>query len=209
MGLGLMELMMIFFAALAAFVLYQLYNVLGRRTGHMGQDSDGQARPAMAAGLSVLKETGPKPVSAVPGVEALKAQDPGFEEAQFLETASKTYESIVAAFFRSDKEALRPLVTDPVFAAYEPVIEGRVSDKVAENVSFVAPPRADLEHAEIQHDMARVRVRFLAEMAVKPADAEADTAAETRRTAEIWTFTRKVKAKDANWLLTEVKEAVA
>lgn len=204
-----MELMMIFFAALAAFVLYQLYNVLGRRTGHMGQEADGSAKPASSAGLSVLKDSAPRLVSTIPGVETLKSQDPGFEEAQFLETAAKSYESIVSAFFSSDKDALRPLVTDPVYAAYEPVIEGRVSENVSEQVSFVSPPRADLEHAEIQDDMARVRVRFLAEMVVKSANIEADVAGDTRRTAEIWTFTRKVKAKDANWLLTEVKEAVA
>jgi predicted lipid-binding transport protein (Tim44 family) len=204
-----MELMMIFFAALAAFVLYQLYNVLGRRTGHMGQEADGSAKPAMAAGLSVMRESGPKVVSAVPGVEALKTQDPGFEEGPFLETAAKTYESIVSAFFRSDKDSLRPLVTDSVFAAYEPVIEGRISDNLTEEVNFIAPPRADLEHAEVLDDVARVRVRFLAEMAVKPLGHDQDTSPETRRTAEIWTFTRKVKAKEANWLLTEVKEAVA
>jgi predicted lipid-binding transport protein (Tim44 family) len=76
-------------------------------------------------------------------------------------------------------------------------------------VEFFHPPRADLEKAEVvQGDLARITVRFLAEFRSRTKGPEGE-GVEDRRTAELWTFERRLKSRDPNWLLVHVDAAEA
>jgi predicted lipid-binding transport protein (Tim44 family) len=201
-------LQLIIFAALAAVVLYQLYSVLGRRVGRQPED---QAQPQGVGGPvpppAPLEDLSSGGVS-LSGLAALKARDPGFELPQFLSGAKGAYETIVRAFASGDRAALTSLLSPGVFKAFDGEIAAREAGGRSETVEFLHPPRADLDKAEVQGDLAQMTVRFLAEFRSRTKGPEGE-GVDDRRTAELWTFERNLKSRDPNWTLVHVDAAEA
>jgi len=198
---------LVVFGILAVAVLYQLYAVLGRRVGRQPTDRP-EAAPKLRPGFARLRPE-PKTDVVVPeGVGALRARDPSFDPAKFLTNARAAYETIVRAFIGGDRSALRPLVDDVVFDAFDAAIKQREAANRTESMEFLQPVRADLESAGVEGDLARTKVRFLAEFRTRTKDS-AGEAVDDRRTAEVWTFERMFNSRDPKWLLTRVDAAEA
>jgi predicted lipid-binding transport protein (Tim44 family) len=202
----LLELLI--FAALAAVVLYQLYAVLGRRVGRQPED----ATPLPVAGRSEDVDGRQREAEGVitpaSGLAALRTRDPNFDPARFLQGARSAYEMIVSAFASADRETLRRLVAPSIFTGFEKAISAREAEGRTETVEFRQAPRADLESAEAEGDVARARVRFLAEFRSRSKGPEGE-AVDDKRTAEVWTFERRFSNRDPNWTLVRVDAAEA
>jgi predicted lipid-binding transport protein (Tim44 family) len=93
-------------------------------------------------------------------------------------------------------------------AGFDKALTARDAEGRTETVEFTHPPRADLDSGEVTGDVARVRVRFLAEFRSRTKGPEGE-AVDDRRTAELWTFERKLSSRDPNWTLVRVDEANA
>lgn len=199
---------LIIFAGLAAIVLYQLYSVLGRRVGRQPEDTPATdalpTRPAAA-------DRGPEALDdgvALSGLAAVRARDPSFDPSRFLGGARGAYEMVVRAFAAGDRTTLNNLLSPQVMSSFDAAIATRDAEGRTETVEFLHAPRADLERAEVQGDIARVLVRFLAEFRSRSKGPEGE-AVDDRRTAEIWTFERNLKSRDPNWTLVHVDAAEA
>lgn len=202
--------MIVVLAIGAAFVLFMLYSVLGKRVGRQPTDDpelqpirrkpDGQAEPDLGPRLD-LGET-------VHGAAAIRARDPNFDPADFLEGARAAYATIVRAFAAADRAALSPLLASDVMASFEEAMAQREAEGRTEQVEFLHPPRADLDELDLDGDTARARVRFLGELRTRSKGPEGE-AVDDRRTAELWTFERQVTATDPNWTLVRVEAAQA
>jgi predicted lipid-binding transport protein (Tim44 family) len=199
---------LVIFAALAAIVLFNLYAVLGRRVGRQPNEATerGGAR-VPEAGEPRRLDHRLEPAAAT-GLEALRGKDPSFDLGKFLSGARSAYETIVLAFARGDRDALRRLTTPVVYDAFERAIRQREVENRSHAVEFLQPPRADLEAVDLAGDLARLKVRFLAEFRSRTRDA-AGEAVDDRRTAEIWTFERPLQSRDPNWTLARVDAAQA
>ena len=203
---------LIIFAGLAAIVLYQLYAVLGRRVGRQPEDSPAVPTTATAVdrgpdapALTADDDDG----VALTGLAAVKAKDPSFDVSRFLGGAKTAYEMIVTAFAAGDRAKLRDLLAPPVMAGFDTAIAAREAESRTETVEFLHPPRADLEKVEVVGaDVARVTVRFLAEFRSRTKGPEGE-GVDDRRTAELWTFERRLKSRDPNWMLIHVDAAEA
>ena len=197
---------LVILAALAGVVLFLLYSVLGKRVGRMPEDA-----PALAAGADPVRRTGqPAAEDAAPltGLAALKAGDPAFEVAKFLEGARSAYETIVRAFVGGDRVQLTKLLSADMMATFETAIAAREAEGRTETVEFQGQPRADLEGIDVTEDKARARVRFLGEYRSRTKGPEGE-GVDDRRTAEIWTFERPINSRDPNWILVRVDAAEA
>ena len=202
--MALLEL--IIFAALAAVVLYQLYAVLGRRVGRQPEDA---TAPALAPRTADADATARLIDSTPPSdMAAVRARDPGFDPARFLDGARQAYEMIVKGYAAGDREALKKLVSGEVMGVYDKALDARAAEGRSETVDFMVPPRADLEGVKVEGDVVRARVRFLAEFRSRSKGPEGE-AVDDRRTAEFWTFERRVSARDPNWTLVRVDAAEA
>jgi predicted lipid-binding transport protein (Tim44 family) len=197
---------LIIFGVLAMALLYQLYAVLGRRVGR--QPTDAPSTPKLKPGFPRLRAEPAADVAAPEGVGALRARDPNFDPGKFLASARAAYETIVRAFIGGDRTTLRPLVDDVVFDAFENAMKQREDANRTESMEFLQPVRADLESAAVEGELARAKVRFLAEFRTRTKDA-AGEAVDDRRTAEVWTFERVLASRDPKWLLTRVDAAEA
>lgn len=198
---------LIVFAVLAAVVLFQLYSVLGRR---MGRQPEEKAPAALSPGPSTPSTAAEAAASlvALSGLPALKAKDSAFDLTTFLDGAKGAYEMIVRAFAEGDRPTLHRLLAADVLGGFEVVIAAREAEGRTEQVEFQRPPRTDLERAEVTGDVARLSVRFLAELRSRIKSPQGE-AVDDRRTAEVWTFERNLKSKDPNWILVRVDPAEA
>lgn len=201
---------LIILAGLAGIVLYQLYAVLGRRVGRQPEDT---AAPVTAAPLERATDAATPGVAddgvQLTGLAAVKASDPAFDLGGFLVGAKSAYQMIVKAFAAGDRTQLRNLLAPSVMAGFDAAIAQREAENRTESVEFRQPPRADLERAEVLGaDLARLTVRFLAEFRSRTTGPEGE-GVEDRRTAELWTFERRLSSRDPNWMLVHVDAAEA
>ena len=112
------------------------------------------------------------------------------------------------AFAAGDRDGLRPLLAPAVMQAFETAMAAREAEGRTEQVEFLQAPRADLESGDVVGDLARVKVRFLAEFRSRTKGPEGE-AVDDRRTAEVWTLERNLTSRDPNWLLARVDAAEA
>ena len=208
---------LVILAVIAAVVLFQLYNVLGKKVGRQPQeDAKAPVLPA-AAGPETTPRVAALDAATLAAAASLRARDPAFDPNKFIEGARQAYETIVRGYASGDRSALKPLLTPAVLASFETGIAARETRGETEQVEFLHPPRADLEVASAEGDRAVARVRFLAEIRsrIQPPEDEATPGApaeariEERRTAENWTFERALGAADPNWVLARVEPANA
>ena len=223
-------ILILIFAAVAAFVLYKLRSVLGRREGHEQQppdffaernaanDSaakDGAAKDS-AAGDAALPPPGPAgreaadvdPESpAAAGIRDIQAADRHFDPESFMEGAGSAFDMIVEAFARGDRDALAPLLAENVFANFESAIAERERAGETLETTIVALNSAELTGAEMQGRVARVTVTFVSEQSNTVKDAEGNLVdgdpAAVEKITDIWTFARDTRARDPNWQLVE------
>jgi len=172
-------------ATVAAVLLFRLYAVLGRRTGHEPQPGP---RPQPQGGqLRAVAALPADPVAR--GVMDIQLADRNFDQNQFLKGARTAYDMIQKAFANGDRLALRPLLSEDVFAAFEQAIAAR-NGPPAENLAGITD--AHIVAAGLHDDTAEVTVAFRAQFVKGEAQ---------RDVGDIWTFARKVGAADPNWTL--------
>jgi predicted lipid-binding transport protein (Tim44 family) len=191
-------------AAIALFVLSRLYVSLGRDDG----PPDGRQRPApgevraraQADITEHATQSDPDPGFTGPGaagLEAIHRADSTFEPTEFLRGARSAYEMIVRAFADGDREALRPLLDDDVYATWDKALTAR-EESGAQAWQLLRVNNAEIQDAELDGSIARVIVHYRSELG----DGE-----RTRQADESWTFKRDVNSGDPNWLLDDVESA--
>lgn len=212
-------------AMVAAFLGLRLYSVLGRRAEHEeesipqrfegGENSpaapnaaQSQQAPSMAA-PRVPELDGVMP-AVERGVREIAAADSKFELGSFVEGARGAYRMILEAFWSGDRETLRSLCDDSVYAGFDAAISAR--DEAGETLenSLIRIEETRIHSASLDGRMARVAVLFVADIAAVTRDKDGnviagslDDAIESR---DVWTFARNVSARDPNWLLEETDE---
>jgi predicted lipid-binding transport protein (Tim44 family) len=199
---------MIILALVAAVVLFQLYAVLGRRVGRQPEDAPQPQASQVARDAPRPAPAGVTELAALTGLAALRARDPAFDIARFMQGARQAFQIIVKAFATGDRKALEPLLAPEVMHTFEQVMSTREQEGRSEQVEFLHEPRADLESLNLVGDLAKASVRFLAEFRSRSKGPEGE-AVDDRRTAEVWTFQRSLASRDPNWTLIHVDPAEA
>lgn len=214
------------FGLLAGFMAFKVYSVLGRRTGRErspeeqlrmpdGARSNPKAPPPKD-NVVTLPERGSAPAGAVGGPVAralldIKLQDRNFDTERFLSGARAAYEMIVTAFARGERDTLRPLLSDDVFATFDQEIKSREAKKERVDFTFLALKSARLTGAEVKGRTAEITVTFESEVMLAgydPAGALIEGDAKTpHKVSEVWTFARETNATDPNWILVATASA--
>jgi predicted lipid-binding transport protein (Tim44 family) len=210
----------ILFAMVAAFLALRLYAVLGKRTGHeQPLPKPAEERVAIAPVPRTIdvtpevRESGTRAIEtgAENGLRAVIAADPSFDVAQFVEGSKSAYRMILEAFWKGDEETLGWLVEDDVREGFVAAIaERREAGHVLEN-RLVVIDRALITEASVEAKVARITVRFDADIAAVTRDAEgnliAGSMSDAVETHDSWTFARNLRSDDPNWKLVETDEA--
>lgn len=219
-------------AGFAAFILYRLYSALGRRTGNEQPPFDPvnprerieARRPTPVAGkddnvvpLPRAREI-PRPASAMvlspavaAGVDAVRQFDPSFEPDGFVRGAKVAHEMIARAFAQGDRAALKPLLSEDVYASFDAAISAREKAGHQVDFSFIGLKQTNLDEVSLRGRIAEVTVRFVTELISATRDAAGavieGAAGVVREVTDVWTFARDTRSSDPNWKLVSTAAA--
>ena len=147
----------------------------------------------------------PKGSAVAKGLEKIAGADRQFHGAAFLEGAKVAYESIVLAFAKGDKQALKPLLARDVLDGFLKDIDRRKEEGEILDTDFVGINKAEIVTADLTGRKATVTVRFQSQMITVTRNAAGDVLSgdtnKIREVTDVWTFERDVQSKDPNWTL--------
>lgn len=145
------------------------------------------------------------------GLDAIAAQERGFDAQHFLAGARSAYEMIVLAFANGDRRALRDLLAKDVFDGFSAAISERESRGETMETRFVAIDKADIIDAQVKGRTGQITVRFVSQLisvtrnaAGEVTDGDPESVADV---TDVWTFSRDLGARDPNWKLVATEAA--
>lgn len=229
-----MTIEIVLLAMVAAFLGLRLYSVLGKRTGHEQEHTprnvensldkrpqDGSARDenrdgpipdiVPASSAPVAQPTMIYDAAAESGMRAIIGADRNFDAGRFVDGAKAAYEMVLEAFWNGDREQLKELCDDDVYESFVSAIEVREKNGETLDNRLVRIEEARISDADYARRVARITVRFDADIAavVKDKDGKliGGSLTDAVDTHDVWTFMRDLSSADPNWILDETDEA--
>lgn len=210
----------VIFAMIAAFLVYRLRSVLGRRTGEERQRPNPftvqPGRPDNVVTLpdrvrprpDAVAPSSDEPMSLAASLAQIKAADPSFDEKHFLQGARAAFQMIVEAFARGDTATLRPLLSDEVYDNFARAIRERQAAGQTLETRIDQIREADVVDARLEGGRnAVVTIKLVSDQmnVVRDrngavVDGDPNAAVEA---VDVWTFARNIRARDPNWALVE------
>ena len=179
----------IVFAGIAAFLIYRLRNVLGKRSGFekkIGKPQPKEQKINLEKNIPQLKENENKLSKAY---EVLT----DFDHKKFLEGAKFAFETIINAFNNSDKKTLKNLLTKDVFLTFENAIDEKKNNPNYQFYSIVVDEVTDVS---IIDSLINITLKITSEQFK---DNDESTISKKQDT---WTFQKKINSTSPIWLLS-------
>ncbi len=182
----------IIFAGIAAFLVFRLRNVLGKRTGAEKNNSSTN----LFQKESPKDQTKPKEIPELSEnlTELKKAYEAiyDFDHIAFLEGAKVAYETIINSFNNGDTKTLKSLLTTDVFLTFEKAIKDKNNHP---NNQFFSLNIEKIEKVFFENNNIKVSIIFVSE---QYKNNDEDSIVKKR---DVWTFEKQIKSKDPKWLL--------
>ena len=179
----------IVFAGIAAFLIYRLRNVLGKRSGFekkIGKPQPKEKDINSLKDIPLLKENENKLSKAY---EVLV----DFDHKKFLEGAKFAFETIINAFNNSDKKTLKNLLTKDVFITFENAIEEKKNNSNYQFYSIVVDEVIDVS---VIDGLINITLKITSEQFK-----ENDESTILKK-QDTWTFQKKINSNSPIWLLS-------
>lgn len=143
------------------------------------------------------------------GLLDVAKQDKTFDVDFFMNGVQEAFVMVVEAFARGDREMLKDLLDQPVYAAFEGALNDREARGETMSAEILAVRKAEVIEAGMKGRMAEITVRFLAdEITVTHDKNNVVLAGHPERVIpmkDIWTFARDPRSKDPRWLVTATR----
>lgn len=190
MGNGFQFIDIILFAMVAAFLVFRLRNVLGRRDGHEGgyrdpmkpdasQDNEASEDDDNVVQLSdrnkdddwpMADDDAPAEAASAPdddplavGLTRIHAADPNFNAGEFMEGAAMAFEMILNAYAAGDTSVLKNLLSADVYGNFAQAIRDREQAGEVLEDTLVDIKAAEIVEAYLESRHATVTVKFVTE----------------------------------------------
>ncbi len=214
-------LQLLVLAGIAVFLILRLKSVLGTRDGY---EAPPEQRPAGDPGTRrnfEVIEGGPDHdiIDHVPegspqadALSGMKAIEPSFSVAQFLQGARGAYEMILMGFERGDLAKIKPFLADDVYEAFASVVEDREKQGLTIEADFIGVRETSLVDANLDADTkaGEITVKFVGELTYVVRDNAGEAIegkdGKIKRQKDIWTFERVFGSDDPNWQLVATGE---
>ena len=179
----------IVFAGVAAFLIYRLRNVLGKKSGFekkIGKPQPKEKEINSVKNIPQLKENENKLSKAY---EVLV----DFDHKNFLEGAKFAFETIINAFNNNDKKTLKNLLTKNVFLTFVNAIDEKKNNPNYQFYSIVVDEVIDVS---INDSVINITLKITSEQFK---DSDESTISKKQDT---WTFQKKINSNSPIWLLS-------
>jgi predicted lipid-binding transport protein (Tim44 family) len=211
---------LILFGMIAAFLVLRLKSILGKRTGYERPPQPVQPREVPAAPTQAQPaapaqapshRTIPEPVSALgQTLTQMAAIDRNFTPAGFLDGAEKAFQIIVKSFAAGDRGALRPLLGDDTWNAFDLAITEREKAGNTHVTEVRAIHGISIETAELTGALASIAVRIVSDQVNMTQTQAGQVITGTDAVTEItdlWTFERDLSQPNPIWRLVAARSA--
>ena len=188
----------ILLAMFAGFIILRLRNILGRKTGHQGKETN----KYFPKGLEIIKDKD------IENNEAIKT-DSVDEDAkkQFLKGAEIAYEQIITYFAQGDKRSLKPLLEKEMFNRFSEVIDERKSKQLKYETTFIGLKSAKVLEFKKIENIYKVTVNFVSEIITCVKDKNnqiIEGNPDTIKTVnDVWRFAKNMWSQDPTWYLVD------
>ena len=179
----------IVFAGIAAFLIYRLRNVLGKRGGFEKKIGKPQPKEKETNSLKVIPQLKDNENKLSKAYEVLV----DFDHKKFLEGAKFAFETIINAFNNSDKKTLKNLLTKDVFLTFESAIEEKRNNPNYQFYSIVVDEVTDVS---VVDSLINITLKITSEQFK---DNDESTISKKQDT---WTFQKKINSNSPIWLLS-------
>ena len=217
------------YAAVAAFLAYRLWSVLGQRDD--GEDAPSRPNPfgpaessgngtdeenvlvlenkARSAAPSALTSAGHAPASLAGALDQMRVLDPSFEEKKFLEGAKFAFKKIVSAYAQGDLSPVAWLLGPKVLHPFELAIKDRAEKGQTLENTVDRIVAADIVEAHTEGNEAILAVEFVTHQVniLKAADGTIldGTQGKAEEVRDTWVFCRDLTSSNPNWQLVETR----
>jgi predicted lipid-binding transport protein (Tim44 family) len=211
---------LVIFGMIAAFLVLRLRSILGKRTGFerpaapvqpiqprkpMAPIIEGRAEPVPPPAATHMPDAG---TPADQALAAMRAIDRNFDPARFLAGADQAFRIIVRAFAAGDRAALRPLLGDETYSAFDQAIAAREKSGETQASEIKSVQSIDIIDASLRGRIGGMTVRIASDQISYTADKDGRHLTGTDALTEIidlWTFERDLSQQDPTWRLVAVR----
>jgi predicted lipid-binding transport protein (Tim44 family) len=233
MGNGLQFIDIIIFAMIAAYLVFRLRNVLGKRDDsdnengfqdlfsqdpsnddnvvHLqdpNRDDRDDAIMDNDAGDDDAAPADPTDPLSI-GLRQIKDADSGFNAGQFADGANMAFEMILNAYTDGDAAVLKNLLNGDVFGNFNKAIIDREQAGETLEDTLVDIKSNTVVEAYMQGTQAFVTVKFVTEQVNATRDENGDVVDgdpnKIITVTDFWTFARDTKSRDPNWKLVATR----
>ena len=183
----------IIFAAIAAFIIYRLRSVLGKRTGFQKKTTD---HKPLYEEQDKKEETGkiPSLLDNELKLENVYKKINNFDHKQFLDGAKKAFEIIITSFNNGDKKTLKDLVSKDVYLAFEKAIDDKTNNPSSQFYSLIID---SVEDAKVENNIISISINFVSEQMIN------DDEGKIIKNKDTWTFEKPTNSSSPKWVLTQ------
>lgn len=211
----------------AAFLVFRLRSVLGKRTGHERpphdpydrRDDAAPGRPDAAeandddtvvslpdrSAQAEPKTDIPDGTPATDGLKSIQAADSNFSVTEFIGGVRMAFEMIVTSFASGERDTLRPLLSDEVYENFAGAIIERQGRSETMEMTLVGIREAEVLEATMDGRVAFVTTKIVSEQIEVVRDAAGDPVSgdptKVSTVTDIWTFARNTRSRNPNWTL--------
>lgn len=179
----------IIFAGIAAFLIYRLKNVLGKRGGF---EKNNKKKNIISDKINVVEKQIPQLKNNELKLSKAYEVIPNFNHKNFLEGAKYAFETIINAFNKSDKKTLKNLLTKDVYLSFEKTIDEGNNDPSLQFYSLVIN---SVEEVYVENKMINITLKITSEQ-FKNNDENTIS-----KKQDSWTFQQNISSKSSMWLL--------
>ena len=179
----------IVFAGIAAFLIYRLRNVLGKRSGFEKKIGKPQPKEKEINSLKNIPQLKDNENKLSKAYEVLV----DFDHKKFLEGAKFAFETIINAFNNNDKKTLKNLLTKEVFLTFENAIDEKKNNPNYQFYSIVVDEVTDVS---VIDSLINITLKITSEQFK---DNDETTISKKQDT---WTFQKKINSNSPIWLLS-------
>ena len=180
----------IIFAGIAAFLIYRLKSVLGKRGGFEKKTTlNAEEKPSAETKTTKspqLKESEQKLIS-------VYEAEPGFDHKNFLEGAKFAFETIINAFNAGDKKTLKNLLNKDVYLLFDKEIKEGGNNP---GFQFYSLSIDGVENVVIEKNLINITLKITSEQFNN------EDESTIIKKQDIWTFQKKIKSTSTIWLLS-------
>ena len=213
------------YAALAAFLVFRLWSVLGQRgeddparpnpferTQEKEQDEENvvvlEGRPRVVQTEALTLE-GHAPASLAGTLDQMRSLDPSFDEKKFMDGAKLAFKQIVESFAAGDMSSVAWLLGPDVRKTFDQAMADRKAKRQVWLNKIERLAAADIVAAKIIETKASLTIEFVSHqshMILEEGETEYGKVwPRAEETRDLWTFHRDLKSEDPNWLLVETR----